>query len=396
MSKLVEQVIQAIRSVIPDGNVVLHEPEFGGNEWRYVKDCLDSGWVSSAGPYVDRLERDLENLLGVRRAVVVVNGTAALHICLLLVGVRRDDEVIIPALTFIATANAVSYCGAVPHFADVNETTLGIDPIRLESHLAAIAEVRDGVIINKATGRRIAAVMPMHTFGHPVEVDAIAGVCARWNLPLIEDAAESLGSMYQGVHMGNFGVVAGLSFNGNKVVTTGGGGAIVTNDERLGALAKHVTTTARLKDDSQPWAFVHDQIGFNYRMPNLNAALGCAQLEQLPRFVEQKRALAEAYAAAFEGIEGVTFVSEPPHARSNYWLNAVRIDDRAQLDAMLDRTNAAGIGTRPAWTLMHRLPMYAASPRMDLAMSERIAATLVNLPSSAFLGAALRQAENAR
>lgn len=388
----IDSIVAAIREVVPaEQTLSLHEPEFAGNEKKYLEQCIDTTFVSSVGEFVDRMERDLAAYLGVRRAVVVVNGTAALHISLLLAGVERDDEVIIPTLTFIATANAVAYCGAIPHFADSEDATLGLDPHKLDAHLAEVAEVRENGVVNKLTGRRIAAVMPMHTFGHPVDLDAIAAVCARWNLPLVEDAAESLGSSYRGVKCGNFGVVAGLSFNGNKIVTTGGGGAVVTNDDAVGELAKHITTTARIKDATRPWAFIHDRVGFNYRMPNLNAALGCAQLEQLPRFLEAKRVLAEAYAEAFEGVEGVTFVREPKHATSNYWLNAIRLDDAALRDEVLARTNALGIGTRPAWTLMHDLPMYRSAPRMDLSASERIAATLINIPSSAFLGASLLQ-----
>jgi perosamine synthetase len=385
-----DRILGAIRSVIPDGQAVsLHEPEFAGNEKKYLHECIDSTFVSSVGPFVDRFERELADYLGVQRAVAVVNGTAALHICLLLAGVERDDEVIVPTLTFVATANAVAYLGAIPHLADSDETTLGLDPRKLDAHLGEIAEVRGDTTVNRLTGRRIAAVMPMHTFGHPVAIDEIAEVCRRWGIPLVEDAAESLGSTYDGRHTGNFGLVAGLSFNGNKIMTTGGGGAVVTNDARLGELAKHITTTARTTNRSQPWAFLHDRTGFNYRMPNLNAALGCAQLEQLPQFVERKRALATAYAEAFEGMPGVSFFRESPRARSNYWLNALRIDDPARRDALLEVTNATGIGTRPPWTPMHELPMYATSPRMDLSASERIAATLINLPSSAFLGAAI-------
>jgi len=390
----VERVVEAIRAVVPDQGkaVSLHEPEFRGNEWSYVKDCLDSGWVSSVGAFVDRFERDIAGFLGVRCAVAVMNGTAALQVCLLLTGVERDDEVVIPTLTFIATANAVTYVGAIPHLADSENETLGLDPRKLDEHLDAVAEIRDGACVNKSTNRRIAAVVAMHTFGHPVDLDALTEVCQRWRLVLIEDAAESLGSTYRGVHCGNYGRIAALSFNGNKIVTTGGGGAIVTNDPELGNLAKHITTTARLKHQ---WDFIHDRIGFNYRMPNVNAALGCAQFEQLPRFIEQKRSLADAYGAAFSGIEGVRFVREPKFARSNYWLNAIRLTDglAGSRDDLLARTNAAGIGTRPAWKLMHELPMYGNCPRMDLSTSERIAATLINLPSSARIGAAVLEAQ---
>jgi perosamine synthetase len=379
-------VIAALRSVLPatDKPIHLHEPIFAGNEWAYVKDCLDTGWVSSVGKYVDRFEQQLAEFTGVKRAVAVVNGTAALHACLVLVGVEAGDEVLVPALTFIATANAVSYCGATPHFVDSAENTLGLDPRKLESYLGEIAEVRDGGCFNRKTGARIKAVVPMHTFGHPVDLDPLVEVCRRYRLELVEDAAESIGSYYKGRHTGNWGRVSALSFNGNKVVTTGGGGAILTNDEELGKLAKHLTTTARLP---HKWSFLHDRVGYNYRLPNINAALGCAQLEQLPGFIERKRALAARYAAAFEDVQGVRFFTEPTFAKSIYWLNVLLLDDAfsSERDALLDLTNGSGIGTRPVWTLMHRLSIYEDCPRMDLSCAENLERRLVNLPSSANL-----------
>lgn len=379
-------VIAALRRVLPDKGkpIELHEPTFAGNEWAYVKECLDTGWVSSVGKFVDRFERDLAELTGVKRAIAVANGTAALHACLVLAGVERDDEVLIPALTFIATANAVSYCGAVPHLVDSTEQTLGMDPAKLEAYLREIAEVRSGTCYNRRSGARIRAVVPMHTFGHPVDLDPLVELCARYKLALVEDAAESLGTLYKGRHTGNFGRVSALSFNGNKVVTTGGGGAILTNDEALGKLAKHLTTTARLP---HKWTFVHDRVGYNYRMPNINAALGCAQLEQFPGFLEGKRALVLRYAEAFRGVPGVRFFTEPPFARSVYWLNVLLLDARhaAHRDALLDKTNAAGIGTRPVWKLMHHLPVYADVPRMDLDCAEDLERRLLNIPSSPFL-----------
>jgi len=379
-------VLAALKSVLPpdDEFVALHEPSFAGNEWAYVKECLDTGWVSSAGKFVDRFEQDLADYTGARRAVAVVNGTAALHVCLLLVGVESNDEVLVPALTFIATANAVSYCGAIPHFVDSEERTLGLDPAKLADYLAEIGEVRAGGCFNKLTGRRIKAVVPMHTFGHPVDLDPLVEVCDRFKLELVEDAAESLGSFYKGRHTGNRGRVSALSFNGNKVITTGGGGAIMTNDEDLGKLAKHLTTTARL---SHKWSFIHDRVGFNYRLPNLNAALGCAQLEQLPAFIRNKRDLAHRYAEAFAGLAGIRLFTEPDFARSNYWLNVLLLDqaDNTRRDALLDAANHLGIMTRPAWTLMHKLPMFAACPRMDLAVAEDLECRLINIPSSAVL-----------
>lgn len=366
-------------------SVSLHEPLFAGNEWTYVKECLDTGWVSSVGAFVDRLEADLAAYTGVKRAVAVVNGTAALHVCLMLAGVESGDEVLIPALTFIATANAVTYCGAVPHFVDSEERTLGLDPVRLADYLSETAELRDGGCYNRTTGRRIKAVVPMHTFGHPVDLDPLVEVCSRFRIELIEDAAESLGSFYKGRHTGNWGRLSALSFNGNKIITTGGGGAILTNDEELAARAKHLTTTAKVP---HRWEFNHDVTGYNYRMPNINAALGCAQLEQLPVFLENKRRLAENYRAVFVDVIGIRFVTEPEFARSNYWLNALMLDEdlAPERDKLLSLTNDAGIMTRPAWTLMHRLPMYAGCPRMDLSMAESMSKRIINIPSSASLG----------
>lgn len=380
-------ILQALRDGLPQGVVStgLHEPSFGGNEWKYLKECLDTGWVSSVGKFVDRLEADLAAYTGVRRAVAVVNGTAALHICLKLSGVEPGDEVIVPALTFVATANAVTYCGAVPHFVDSDYLTLGIDPVKLLDYLKDSTEVTDRGCVNRKTGRRIRAVVPVHTFGHPVDLDALTDICDRFRLVLIEDAAESLGSFYKGRHTGNLGRISALSFNGNKIITTGGGGAILTNDDELGRLAKHITTTARVP---HKWAVSHDMVGYNYRMPNINAAIGCAQLERLPDFIEKKRALAERYRLAFEGIDGVSFFTEPEFARSNYWLNALLIDPAhvARRDAVIDMTNAAGIATRPAWTLMHRLPMFADCPRAELSTAEALELRIINIPSGAILG----------
>lgn len=373
-----EAVLGALRQVLP-GKAALHEPVFAGNEWAYVKECLDTTMVSSVGKFVDRFEAMLAEYTGAKRAVAVVNGTAALHVCLRLSGVERDDEVIIPALTFVATANAVAYCGAVPHLAEHARSTLGICPKALSEHLASTAERRPGAPPrNRITGRRIAACVPMHTFGHPVEMDELAEVCADWGIPLVEDAAESLGSFYKGRHTGNIGRLSALSFNGNKVITTGGGGAILTNDEKLGALAKHITTTAKLP---HAWAFHHDMVGYNYRMPNLNAALGCAQLEALPGFLERKRALAGRYAKAFAGKSGVRFFAEPPKARSNYWLNTLVLDRPDDLQDVLEAANREGFMARPAWTLMHKLPMYRDCPRAVLSVAEELESSLLNIPS---------------
>lgn len=382
----VNAVIQALKDVTrqQEDPVPLHAPVFSGNEWQYVRECLDTGWVSSVGRFVDQFERMLADYTGAGYAIATVNGTAALHVALLLAGIKPGDEVIIPDMTFVATANAVAYCGAIPHLADIGPATLGLDPDKLDRYLHEIVLVKEGVCINKATGRPIRAVVPMHTFGHPVELDKLIDVAEKYRLAVVEDAAESLGSYYKGKHTGTFGMLAAISFNGNKIVTTGGGGAILTNDPDLAKLAKHLTTTAKLPHS---WEYVHDRTGFNYRLPNLNAALGCAQLEQLPGFLERKRRLADKYRAAFAGVSGVTFFTEPEGARSNYWLNVLLLDEAfaSRRDELLETANAAGVMTRPAWTLMHHLEMYKQCPRMDLSNAEDIAGRLINIPSSANL-----------
>jgi perosamine synthetase len=381
-----ELIIKAIQAVLPDNKkgIALHEPYFGGNEWLYVRECLDTGWVSSIGKYVDLFEEKLAEFTGVKRAVAVVNGTAALHICLKLVDVEPDDEVLIPAITFIATANAVTYCNAIPHFVDSEEHSLGLDAIKLRNYLQDITEIRNNICYNKLTGRRIKAVVPMHTFGHPVNLDELAAVCSEFSLELVEDAAESLGSYYKGKHTGNWGRVSALSFNGNKIITTGGGGAILTNDAELGKLAKHITTTAKLP---HRWDFFHDQVGYNYRLPNLNAALGCAQLEQMPGFLQNKRSLARKYQTAFAGINGVDMVVEPEFTQSNYWLNALLLapEYADKRDKLLTLTNDCGIMTRPVWNLLYALPMFTGCPRMDCSVAESIAERLINIPSSVSL-----------
>ena len=382
-SAVVSSVLAAVRSVVGEreGSVPLHEPEFAGREWEYVKACIDTGWVSSVGSFVDRFESDLAAVSGCAHAVATSNGTSALHVCLLLAGVRPGDEVVMPTLTFIATANAVSYAHAVPHFVDSEPVSLGVDAAKLDDHLREVATIENGVCVHRRSGAPMRALVAMHVFGHPCDLDALADVAARWKLALIEDAAESLGSTYRGRHTGNVGLVSALSFNGNKVVTTGGGGAILSNDAALAKRAKHLTTTARTP---HRWSFLHDELGYNYRLPNLNAALGCAQLERLASFVERKRALASRYRAALARVEGASFLDEPPGTASNFWLNAVVLDsDRAgERDALLAALNDAGCMARPLWTPMHRLPMYAACPRADLAVAEQMEARVVNVPSS--------------
>ena len=383
---LVDRVVEAVRSVVPADAAAapLHAPEFRGAEKAYLADCIDTGWVSSVGAYVDRFERDLESLTGAARAVAVVNGTAALDVCLRLAGVQPGDEVLVPTLTFVATANAVTYRGATPHFVDSESVTLGVDPDRLDAYLDRIARVTDGGCVNRRTGAPIRALVVMHVFGHPCDVDGLIEVAARWRLALVEDAAEALGSRWRGRHAGTFGRLGALSFNGNKIVTTGGGGAVLTDDPELGRRAKHLTTTAKVP---HAWAFDHDEIGWNYRLPNLNAALGCAQLEQLEGMIARKTELARRYAAAFADVRGARMLEPREGAEVNHWLNALVLDepDTAGRDAVLEALNGAGFGARPLWTLMHRLPMYAACPRDDLPTAEALAARVINLPSSAAL-----------
>jgi perosamine synthetase len=381
---LAESILSALKQCLPtnDRPIALHEPSFSGNEWKYVKECLDSNWVSSAGPFVSRFEAMLCDFTGVRFAVATVNGTAALHICLKAAGVKPDDEVLCPTLTFVATANAIMYCNATPHFVDSDETTLGVDPKKLEEYLRLKATVRGGECHNTATGRRISALIVLHTFGHPADLDSLKEVCDRFKIALIEDAAQSIGSHYKGKHIGHWGITSGLSFNGNKTITTGGGGAILSNDKAVADYARHISTTARLPHQ---WTYFHDEIGYNYRLPSINAALGCAQLEELPSFLEKKRSLAERYRIAFQEVEGVRFFVEPPYARSNYWLNAILLDPKAgsrERDLLLELTNSNGVMTRPAYVLMHNLRMFRGCPRMDLSSAESIEARLVNIPSS--------------
>ncbi|GGG84516.1 LegC family aminotransferase [Paenibacillus radicis (ex Gao et al. 2016)] len=381
------QLLAAIQQVLsnPTDFTALHEPLFEGNEWSYVKDCLETGWVSSVGQYVDQFERNLAEYTGSPHAIAVMNGTAALHICLLLAGVKPNDEVLMPSLTFIATANAVAYCGAIPHLIDVSNDTLGVDPDKLEQYLNDIVQFgTDGYAYNRQTGRRLMAVIPMHTFGHPVELDKLMRVCEKYHLEMIEDAAESLGSFYRGRHTGTFGKLGAISFNGNKVITTGGGGAILAADEATARMAKHLTTTAKLP---HRWSYQHDQTAYNYRMPNLNAALGCAQLEQLPSFLNRKRRLSMRYKEAFSHINGIQWFEEQEHVTSNYWLNALLLDepDEGLLNRMLEITNDAGIMTRPIWTPMHRLSMFSQSPRMELTVTEQLEFRIINIPSGSRL-----------
>ena len=364
----------------------LHEPDFSGTQaWAYVKDCLDTGWVSTAGSWVSRFEKELCAFTRAEHAVAVSNGTVALRLALHLVGVGHGDEVLMPPLSFVATANAVAHLGAMPHFIDVEPNSLGICPTALAARLETIAERREGVLVNRETGRRLAAVLPVHVFGHPAEVDQLRVVADNWGLPLVEDAAEALASRRGGIHCGLFGMVGTLSFNGNKLITTGGGGALLTNDAELAKRARHLSTTAK---QPHPWAFDHDAIGWNDRLPNLNAALGVAQLEDLDRRLDAKRLLAQRYAEAFAELEGVELVAEPIDCCSNYWLVSLRFTAEDPLAAQADRlqllehAHSVGLLLRPIWTPLHQLLMYKACPAGSLAEAENQAPRLVNLPSS--------------
>ncbi len=379
----------------PEGFLALHEPVFIGNEKKYIEECIDSTFVSSVGKFVDRFEEDMAKFTGAKKAVVCVNGTNALHMALILSGVQRDDEVITQPLTFIATCNAISYCGAHPVFVDVDRDTLGLSPAALQNWLEENVEIRavpelvEGQPFNKRTGRRIAACVPMHTFGHPCRIDEIATICKKYNIELVEDAAESLGSYYKGQHSGTFGKIGVLSFNGNKIITTGGGGMLLFNDEELAQKAKHLSTQAKVP---HPWEFTHDEIAYNYRMPNINAAMGAAQLEQIDKFIIASRKLAETYQNFFSSTlpsynegENFTFITEPKHSKSNYWLNAILLKDKTERDKFLEYTNNNGIMTRPVWELMNRLPMFKDAQCGDLINSEWIADRLVNISSSVIL-----------
>jgi aminotransferase in exopolysaccharide biosynthesis len=378
---LAKQVTEAIRSVVGSGHKALHEPTFSGNEWDYLKECLDSTFVSSVGKFVDRFEHDLAQYTGAKYVVATVNGTAALHIALKLAGVMQDDEVLVPALTFVATANAVAYCNATPHFVDSEESTLGIDVAKLRSYLLDHTKIIAGQCVNTVSGRIIRAVVPMHTFGHPVDMDGLMDLASEFKLVVVEDAAESLGSTYKGKHTGTLGILGVLSFNGNKTITTGGGGAILTNDPELARRAKHLTTTAKL---THAWEYRHDEVGYNYRMPNINAAIGCAQLEQLPQLLESKRDLFSRYQGAFNKVDGVQLMSEPSGCLSNYWLQTIVLtaDNAKYRDVVIDATNNAGLMTRPTWVLMKELTQFSAMPSMNLDVARELSQRIINIPSN--------------
>lgn len=358
--------------------IPLHEPRFRGNEKAYLLDTIDSTFVSSVGAFVDQFEREMEQFTGARKAVAVVNGTASLQVALRLVGVSKGDEVITQALSFIATANAISYNNATPIFLDVDLDTMGLSPNAVQNFLENYGELRDNGCYNKVTGKKISACVPMHTFGFPVHLDELVALCAAWKIPVVEDAAESLGSYYKGQHTGMLGQVGCFSFNGNKTITCGGGGALVTLDLNLGNQAKHLTTTAK---KTHPYEFFHDEIGYNYRMPNLNAALACAQMEMLESFLADKRQLATEYIDFFKSID-VTFRTELNDTKANYWLMCIEMNDRQERDYFLKETNEKGIMTRPIWTLTYKLPMYQHCYRDEQVNAEFLEQRIVNIPSS--------------
>ena len=383
----VEEIVSRVEDVVgPARPVSLHEPRFTSLERSMVIDCIDTNWVSSVGAYVDRFESELGTLVD-GHAVVTSSGTTALHAALVLLGIGPGDEVAIPSLTFVATANAVVHSGARPRLIDCEDETLGLNPAALARHLETECRIVDGRCVSKVTGAHVKAVVPMHAFGHPVDMAGLADVADAWNLAIVEDAAEALGSSYRERPCGTLGRLGVLSFNGNKIVTTGGGGAIVTKDADLAARAKHITSTARVTDR---WNFVHDEVAFNYRMPNLNAALGCGQLERLPRMLAAKRRLAERYERAFADCNGASIVMEPAGCSSNYWLVTLKLDEPSlgMRDMILDRMNGRGIFARPVWQPMHELPMFSDCPLGDMTVTERLQASLINLPSSPFLDVA--------
>lgn len=373
------EIVEFIKSLYPQykDTVFLHAPVFFGNEKKYLDDCIDTTFVSSVGQYVDRMEQMVAEFTGAARAVVCVNGTNALHMSLMLSGVEQDDEVITQPLTFIATANAINYCNAVPVFCDVDIDTMGLSPTAVRKWLEENAEVKKGVCYNKSTGRKISAIVPVHTFGHPVKLDELATLCEEWKLVLVEDAAESIGSFYKGKHTGLFGKVAALSFNGNKTITTGGGGMLLFMDKEIGEKTKHLTTQAKIP---HRWEFRHDAIGYNYRMPNINAALGCAQMENIEKILENKRETAMVYKAFFAGSD-IQFFDEPKDCKSNFWLNAVLLPDKKAQLKFLEETNDCGVQTRPVWELMSRLKMFKDCQCGVLKNAEMFADRVVNIPS---------------
>ena len=374
-----ENIISFIQVVYKTKNFIpLHEPKFIGNEKKYLNECIDSTFVSSVGKFVDEFEEKIASYTSAKYAIATSNGTSALHISLLLADVGWDNEVITQPLTFVATCNAISYCGAKPLFIDVDRETMGLSPISLKEFLENNTTVINQQCVNNTTGKVIKACVPMHTFGHPCKIDEIKDICDQYHIVLIEDAAESLGGFYKNRHTGTFGKMGVMSFNGNKIITAGGGGCIITDDEDLAKKAKHLTTTAKVP---HKWEYAHDMVGYNYRMPNLNAALLVAQLESLDNFIDKKRKLADMYGEFFKGID-CKFVKESAESSSNYWLNAIILNDKQQRDIFLNESNAQGVMTRPIWTLMSKLPMFKDSQSGDLINAEWLEERVVNIPSS--------------
>ena len=373
------QFVEFVHTIYPNQEFIpLHEPRFQGNEKKYLNACIDSTFVSSVGEYVNRLETLVAEYCKSNFAIATVNGTAALHIALLAVGVREDDEVLTQSLSFVATANAISYLKAKPLFLDVDRDTMGLSPRALDQFLSQNGEIRNGCCYNKRSGKRISACVPMHTFGHPVRIDKIVDVCNKYKIVVVEDSAESIGSLYKGKMTGTYGKLGVYSFNGNKTITSGGGGIVVTDDKELAVKLKHLTTTGK---QPHKWNFVHDIVAYNYRMPNLNAALACAQLEQLDSFIDNKRKLAAEYQQFFSGFE-ISFIVEPEQSRSNYWLNCILLENREERDKFLEYTNSHGVMTRPVWTLLNKLEMYVDCQHDELTNSEWLEARIVNIPSS--------------
>ncbi len=377
-STIFEKIVNFIKNLYGQDFVPLHKPFFGEEEKNWVLKALESTFVSSVGPFVEEFEKEIAKYTGAKYAVATVNGTSALHLALLAVGVKEGDEVITQPLTFVATCNAIKYCGADPVFVDVSKETLGMNAESLEYFLKKFVEIRNGSAYNRVTKRRIKACIPVHIFGHPTEIDQIVELCKGYNIAVVEDSAEALGSLYKGKHLGTFGNVGIFSFNGNKIITTGGGGILVTNDENIARFAKHLSTTAKR---NHLYEYYHDAVGFNYRMPNINAALGLAQLSKLERFVKAKRKLAKVYEDFFKTLEGVEFIKEPPNSRSNYWLNAIRFPSKEERTQFLKFSNKRGIQTRAVWTLMYKLPMYRDCFRIETPNAEDIEAKIVNIPS---------------
>jgi len=377
-----QNIVDFIKQTFKTNDFIpLHEPRFVGNEKKYLNDCIDSTFVSSVGKYVDELEKKFASYVGSRYAIATVNGTAALHISLLLADVQENDEVITQPLTFIATCNAISYIKAKPIFVDVDLDTLGLSPKSLKSFLEENCEFIENKCINKTTGKIIKACVPMHTFGHPCKIDEIKEICDEWNISLVEDSAESLGSFYKNKHTGTFGKIGAFSFNGNKIITSGGGGVVVTDDEKLAKRAKHLTTTAKIL---HPYEYEHDEIGYNYRMPNINAALLVAQMENLEIFLKLKRELADIYEDFFNS-QNIEFIKEPINSSSNYWLQAVLLDDVNQRNEFLEFTNKNGVMTRPIWKLMNELEMFKDCQKNDLKNARYLERRIVNVSSSVLL-----------